>query len=309
MVEFLLLALCTVRYGKNSPLFLSSLDCPPPLSPPCLPVATFRGVDGVVNPSSVRATVGPPSIFVRTMVQGTELRPNGRRQGSRKQEEACRVTFLQFGPDFPLRSAVVAPLYSAGERSIPAVLFLHLFSNRYPAWPFAPEERVSSSFSSESEEKKQGRTADRKNGEEVHRSFSHEECRLQHNLLVLLLCKDVQIRTDTEFSNKYSRRRRLSSTFLNWNKLFPLAPVFRQPIVACRLPASGPGRSVPIWRRITLIPPAAFSEKGKREKEKREERAQLLLFNGDLRRRWEEVGRGRKGAGRKKQARKGGSGR
>ncbi len=60
-----------------------------------------------------------------------------------------------------------------------------------------------------------------------------------------------------------------------------------------------------------MIPPAAFSEKGKREKErengKREERAQLLLFNGDLRRRWEEVGRGRKGAGRKKQARKGGS--
>ncbi len=138
LVEFLLLALCTVRYGKNSPLFLSSLDCPPPLSPPCLPVATFRGVDGVVNPSSVRATVGPPSIFVRAMVQGTELRPNGRRQGSRKQEEACRVTFLQFGPDFPLRSAVVAPLYSAGERSIPAVLFLHLFSNRYPARPFAP---------------------------------------------------------------------------------------------------------------------------------------------------------------------------
>ncbi len=131
--------------------------------------------------------------------------------------------------------------------------------------------------------------------------------------LTCLASKDLQIRTDTEFSNKYSRRRRLSSTFLNWNKLFPLAPVFRQPIVACRLSAAGPGRSVPIWRRITLIPPAAFSEKGKREKErengKREERAQLLLFNGDLRRRWEEVGRGRKGAGRKKQARKGGSGR
>ena len=128
MVEFLLLALCTVRYGKFSPLFLSSLDCPPPLSPPCLPVATFRGVDGVVNPSSVRATVGPPSIFVRTMVQGTELRPNGRRQGSRKQEEACRVTFLQFGPDFPLRSAVVAPLYSAGERS---TVYLLSFSSTF----------------------------------------------------------------------------------------------------------------------------------------------------------------------------------